>query len=117
MKPHPRLKLRAAVSKTDYKLRGLSAPDTHCTVELDALVDMGAMMVVLGEKEMGMLGIRRNELIPTTVTIQVANGGVVRALRMILLVISCKDEAGVTHKTTDICDGWGKAVLPLLQGT
>ena len=38
-----------------------------------------------------------NELIPTKVTIQVANGEVVRALGMILLVISCKDKAGVMH--------------------
>ena len=40
-----------------------------------------------------------DELLPTTVTIQVVNGEVVRALGMLLLVISCKDEAGVMHTT------------------
>ena len=67
----------------------------HCARELEALADTGAMMVVMGLKEMEQLGVRRDELLPTMVTIQVANGQVVRALGMILIVISCKDEAGV----------------------
>ena len=46
------------------------------------------MMVVMGLKEVGQLGVQRDELLPTTVTIQVANSEVVRALGMVLLVIS-----------------------------
>ena len=96
MKPHPKLKVRVAVSKSDYKLRELPAPNTHCALELEALADTGAMMVVLGVKEVERLGVRLNELLPTTVMIQVANGEVVKALGMLLLLISCKDKAEVT---------------------
>ena len=46
------------------------------------------MMVVMGLKEVGQLGVCRDELLPTMVTIQVVNGEVVRALSMVLLVIS-----------------------------
>ena len=52
-------------------------------------------MVVLGKEEMGWLGVKLNDLLPTKVMIQVANGEVIRALGMVLLVISCKDEAGL----------------------
>ena len=57
------------------------------------------MMVVLGVMEMGRLGVKESELLPTSVMIQVANGKVVEALGMLLLVISCEDEAGVLCTT------------------
>ena len=74
MKPHHKRRVRAAVSKSDYKLLGLPAPEAHCSKELEALVDTGAMMVVMGLKELGQLGVCRDELLPTVVIIQVANG-------------------------------------------
>ena len=51
MKPHPKLRVRVAVSKTDYSLQGFPAPACHRAQDLDALADTGAMMVVLGVKE------------------------------------------------------------------
>ena len=56
MKPHPVLKVRVAVSRSDYDIRGFPFPKSHQTVELIALADTGAMMVVLGEKEVRSLG-------------------------------------------------------------
>ena len=49
-------------------------------MELEALADTGAMMVVLGIKEVEWLGVRMNDLLPTTLMIQVANGEVVGLL-------------------------------------
>ena len=95
MKPHPVLKVRTAVSKSDYALRGFPAPKSHQVVVLEALADTGAMMVVLGEQEVRSLGVGMNELLPTTVSIQVAICMVVKPLGMVILVISCKDEAGI----------------------
>ena len=57
LKPHPKLRVRTAVSKTDYKLRGLPAPAAHCAQELEALADTGAMMVVMGLREVEQLGV------------------------------------------------------------
>ena len=114
MKPHPKLRVRVTVSKTDYKIRGFPAPACHQAQEMEALADTGAMMVVLGLQEAVQLGVRREELLPTMVTIQVANGEMVKALGMILLVISCKDEAGVLRTMRQqayVIDGAGQLFL------
>ena len=49
MRPHLKLRVRIAVSKTDYRLLGLPAPACHQAREMEAIVDMGAMMMVLGQ--------------------------------------------------------------------
>ena len=64
-----------------------------------ALADTGAMMVMLGEKEVKSLGVQLNELLPTTVSIQMANGEIVRPRGMLILIISCKDEDGALRRT------------------
>ena len=61
---------------------------------MEALADMGAMMVVMGLHEAMALGLWVEELLPTLVTIQVANGITEPALGMIKVVISCRDEVG-----------------------
>ena len=66
---------------------------------MEALADTGAMMVVLGQCEAEELIVRAEELVPTSVTIQVVNRVTEQALGMILVVISCKDEAGVWRMT------------------
>ena len=63
MRPHIRLRVRIAVSKTDYRLQGLPAPPCHQSREMEALADTGAMMVVLGQHEAEELGVWMEELL------------------------------------------------------
>ena len=66
MKPHPRVRVRVAVGEADYELQGFPAPAAQCTGDLDAITDTGAMMVVIGIRTMGQLGVWKDELLPTT---------------------------------------------------
>ena len=53
--------------------------------------DSGAQMLVMGLKQAQELGVVEETLIPTTVTIQVANGVTERALGMLMVFVICKD--------------------------
>ena len=58
-------------------------------------MDTGAIMMVLGQQEAEELGVWMEELIPTSISIQVANDITEPALRMILVLVSCKNKAGI----------------------
>lgn len=119
IRPHPKLKVRISVSKKEYKLWGLPAPACHEAREMEALVDTGAMMVVQHETEE--LGVWEEELVHTSVTIQVLNGFTEPALGMILVVISCQHEAGVLRSfQQQACPMRGAGQhqkLPLINGS
>ena len=100
MKPHLVLMVRVAISMTDYELRGLPASANHKALHrLNALADTGAMMVVMGMCQAEELGVHQEELLPTTVSIQVANGVTEQAKGMIILHITCKDGTGRQRST------------------
>ena len=98
-KLHPVFKVRVAVSRFDYDMRGLPSPKSHRIVELVALADIGTTMVAIGEKEVRSLRVQLSELLPISVTIQVADGRFVKPRGTIILLIPHKDEDGVLWTT------------------
>jgi hypothetical protein len=89
VKPHPLLKdVRVDIDRASYSELGHVMPLGMRTLDIDALADTGAQMVVIGPRQLERLGVMKSELIPATMKILTADGNSMCGSGAILLRIT-----------------------------
>ena len=91
MKLNPRLKVRVEVMREDYEARRIPSPKDTQQRKMEAWVNTGALMMIMGVNEAIIMGMNMEELILTSMTIEMANGTTEKLLWMVLVSISSWD--------------------------
>ena len=102
--PHPMIDTKVTLCTSGYEELSLPLPRiTTKAVEMPAMTDSGAMLVVGGMNLVHSLGLTKRELIPLATTVNVANNSGLSLLGGILITITGRDKHGNIRETRQLC--------------
>ena len=101
--PQPSLPVSVSVCQDGYRQVKMPAPRNTRTVNITALPDTGAQMVVAGMELVSRLGVTRKELFPVSSGIRAANSEGLKLVGGLLITVSVTGSDGVTRSGSYMC--------------